>query len=239
MNLDKVVIFDIEIFPNYSLFAFRDTKTGKVVSIEMRGSNTTLGKDKETLKKILKNYTLVGFNSDNYDMPIMLHALQGKTVTDKDTIEDKTVEDLYNMSVDIIENNKIGWQTVQHYAIRTPKNIKHIDIMRPSPAIQISLKQHGARLHTLNLQDLPYDPHLPLTEEEMDKLKAYCVNDLVMTDELYNVLYERLELRKELSAQYNTNLMSKSDAQISEAVMKAELKRLAPSLDLTIKNKRG
>jgi hypothetical protein len=54
----------------------------------------------------------------------------------------------------------------------------------------------------------------------------YNISDLLATEILFNNLTEQLQLRTDLSREYKQDLMSKSDAQIAEAVISSELKRL-------------
>jgi hypothetical protein len=55
--------------------------------------------------------------------------------------------------------------------------MKHFDIQEPAPAVMISLKLYGGRLHSKKLQDLPIDPHATLTKDQTEILRKYCVND--------------------------------------------------------------
>ena len=105
-----------------------------------------------------------------------------------------------------------------------------IDLIEVAPQ-SASLKLYGARLHCKKLQDLPYDPHVDLTREQADEVALYNINDLTTTNDLYNKLKPQLELRHNIGKQYGINVMSKSDAQIAEAIFKEELLKIA---DLSI-----
>jgi hypothetical protein len=60
----------------------------------------------------------------------------------------------------------------------------------------------------------------------MQAVNLYCGNDLHVTKQLYDAIKGRVTLRETMSAEYRTDLRSKSDAQVAEAVIKAELFRL-------------
>jgi hypothetical protein len=90
----------------------------------------------------------------------------------------------------------------------------------------VSLKLYAGRLHAPKMQDLPYDPDSLLTREQMQAVNLYCGNDLHVTKQLYDAIKGRVTLRETMSAEYRTDLRSKSDAQVAEAVIKTELFRL-------------
>ncbi len=213
---DKFVV-DCEVYKNYFLAAFKGLKTGKVYTIEVRGEDKALTiEDNKLLRSIMCLRETFGFNTINYDIPIILQALRGKSCTY-----------IKEMSDFIIENNSRGWQTLMYYGLAIPAQINNFDIAEVAPGVKISLKLYGARLHSRRLQDLPYDPATILTEEQMDAVKLYCINDLDTTLDLYRKIEDRVTLRYDMSTRYEANLMSKSDAQIAEAVIKSELGKKA------------
>ena len=212
MNIKDIVAFDIELFPNYFLLSFKHVETGKVISFESKGSCGTIrGKDRDKIIKLLRKRTLVGFNSNNYDIPILAMYLTGSWI-----------ETLKKVSDYIIESSKPGWMTMKHFAIE-PIDINHIDLMEPSPGVMVGLKLYGARLHSQRLQDLPYPPDKTLTEKEMKAVLAYCENDLDTTINLFHAIQPNLELREKIGAEYRISVMSKSDGQIAEAIFKSKL----------------
>ena len=213
--MKDLVVFDCEVYPNYFLVAFKNIKSGKHVSVEIKGKQSSISdEDKKYLLNILFKRTIIGFNSRNYDIPIILYVLQGSTC-----------QEIHRMSDYIIENDSKGWQTINHFELTEYPQITHWDIQEPSPAVGVSLKLYGARLGSKRLQDLPIEPGTVLTKEQMLEIKEYCINGLDTTIDLYNAIEDRMELRKKLSEEYNLDLMSKSDAQIAETVMITVLER--------------
>jgi hypothetical protein len=100
----------------------------------------------------------------------------------------------------------------------------HIDLIEVCP-IRGSLKTYGARLHSERIQDLPFSPHKPITREQAEIVKHYCINDLDNTALIALNLKDQLTLRYELGMQYNVDLFSKSDPQVAESVISTELQR--------------
>jgi hypothetical protein len=213
VDLNKPVFFDIETYPNYTLFAFKLGWTGKVVTHEIYGKKTCLRPDqREQIRAILTKYTTVGFNSLNFDIPLTTYALAGKSAYE-----------IYQACEYIIKGANIrAWMFYKHFDLRE-LSVKHVDLIEPAPGVMTSLKLYGARLHSKTLWDLPTKPGTTLDKPQCREMRDYCVNDLNTTEDLYHGIREALELRIEMSEQYGVDLMSKSDAQIAEAVLVSEL----------------
>lgn len=203
--------FDIECLKNYTLFAFQD-KHGKVSKVEMKGKGTQLAKkDRKTLLKLLKKGTIVTFNGISYDMIITSGALAGVTCFD-----------LYTLSQRIIKERVPHWRLYKG-AIKELKWVDHIDLIEPAPDVNVGLKQYGSRLFSQKLWEYDVDWDKKLKKKDMKGLNKYCVNDLILTWDLYNKIEPSIKLRERMSKQYDIDLRSKSDAQVAEAVIVSEL----------------
>ncbi len=207
------VVFDIESGPNHWHIGFKSIENGKVVQIETPlGRDESLSKqDIKRLRSIISKYTIIGFNSENYDLPVLRKALTGVTNYE-----------LFKFGSNIIEKGIPGWASSKTLPFL---RCTHIDISLPAPGVMISLKKYGARLHAPKLQDLPFEFDKELTEEEHELNKIYNINDLDTTIILYKYIEKAIDLRYVMSDQYKMDLMSKGDAQIAEAVIVAELQK--------------
>lgn len=217
--MENLVVLDCEVYPNYTLFAFKNIDNQNILTVEIKGPDSFL--DDESYRKlntIMKKRMTFGFNSRNYDIPVILFALKRKTA-----------KEIHKLSNYIIENNSPGWMTLQKFdLVWSPFEIKHFDIQEPSPGVRVSLKLYGARLNSHRLQDLPIEPGMTLSDVDMENVKSYCVNDLNTTIDLFNHIKDRMQLRFDMSKHYTQDLLSKSDAQIAEVVIKSELSKKFP-----------
>lgn len=213
--MNDLITLDCEVYRNYWLTSFKNINNGKMVNIEIKGADNRLSKhDTTKLNTIMHRKTTFGFNSNNFDLPIILYALSGATASE-----------LCDMSNHIIENNSPDWLTMQRYSLTKPSSYKHFDISQPAPSVMASLKLYGGRLNSHTLQDLPIAPNSTLTETEMADILTYCENDLNTNIELYRAIEKQIALRVKMSAMYGQDLLSKSDAQIAETVIKSELQK--------------
>jgi len=182
--MKKLICLDIEVYPNYFLLAIKGLESGKLITFDTQSKLSPV--DKRAIHKVLGSYISFGYNSSKYDMPLIQCMLNGDSC-----------KELYKKSKKLIEDRAPHWRIVE-----MTEKWEHIDIKEPAPAVMISLKNYGTRLGSKKLWDLPFDPHTPLKDSEIETLKAYCENDLDTTIDLYNSIKNRIDLRGELSTQY-------------------------------------
>jgi hypothetical protein len=209
------LVLDIECYSNFFLISFRCPKTRKLVYFELSPA-TGFQMDYGKLEWILHNFTIITFNGRNYDIPLTTLALSGMDVGQ-----------LKWATNEIIQNETPAWQVLRSSKVKQLKEIDHIDLIEVAP-LSGSLKKYGARLHVSRMQDLPFPPDTVLTSDQAAIVRWYCVNsDIPATIALLEALEEQLSLRYTLSGEYGIDLRSKSDAQIAEAVIEAEIKKIA------------
>jgi DNA polymerase elongation subunit (family B) len=86
----------------------------------------------------------------------------------------------------------------------------------------ISLKTYAGRMHQKRMLDMPFHHDQDLTPKQYPLVEEYCFNDLEVTKSLFLQLSESIAIREHMSKEYSLDLRSKSDAQIAEAILKAE-----------------
>lgn len=204
----RKLVFDIEIYKNFFCVIFLDINSGEVFSWEMVPGERL---DRERLRRFVSKHLIIGFNSANFDLPVLFGAIAGLSV-----------ETLKQIADDIIVGGMKPWDVERQYGIKIPRDLNHIDLIEVAPG-KASLKIYNGRLHGKRMQDLPIEPDAALTPREMDVTYDYCLNDLQATKLLYTSLLPQIELRRTMSKEYGIDLRSKSDAQVAEAVIKGEV----------------
>lgn len=203
----KTLFLDVECYTNYFLVSFTDINLSKVANLELYAGKQL---NRQRLQKLMQDYTTVSFNGLSYDLPMISAALKGYNN-----------KQLKGISDALILSKKPSWMVCKEIDLNVIK-CDHIDIINVAPG-QASLKIYGGRLHTRQMQDLPYDPSDTITEPMREQLRTYCRNDLQQTIELYQSLTKQIDLRIAMGQQYGVDLRSKSDAQIAESVLRSEL----------------
>ena len=194
-----MIFFDTEILNNYHLLLFKDgNKFIEATSIDHA-------------KEIIDGRIVITFNGNSFDIPLLRYYFNGATT-----------EEIKIAANDIINGKLTPYRFYDKYSCNSDIQINTIDLIEICPG-QGSLKLYGARFHSQNLQDLPFDPYAVLTEQQKKETKEYCKTDLNVTEMLYNKLKNQIDLRRVMSKQFNIDLRSKSDAQIAETVIKTKI----------------
>lgn len=178
-----MLFFDIELFSDFFVIGFMNQK-GIYRAYTL--------KDLPKIRSLVATRRLVGFNSTNYDLPVLEAALNGANI-----------KQLNQLSLAIINGERV-W----------PKGMyDHIDLMQIAPGLKISLKLYAGRMHFPTMREIKFDKTPPL-----DIVTEYNRNDLLVTKALYDKVKAQIELREQMT--YKTNMVSKSDAQIAEYVFR-------------------
>lgn len=154
-----------------------------------------------------RDYTWVGFNSSNFDLPLVTALMRGAND-----------HQLKEMADNIITQELNSWATYRTYNIE-PLDIDHVDLREVAPGVMTSLKTYAGRMNFPHLKDLPFTPDTDLTPEQRDIVKHYCFNDVLITEALFRQVEGAVKLRVDMSREYGIDLRSKSDAQIAQAIL--------------------
>lgn len=204
-------VLDIECYRNFFLIAVKNISNGKTATFE-RSDWTDF--DADQLKSVLLKFTIVTFNGRRYDELLLKHSLGGANPGQLKALSD-----------DIIVGELRAWDAERKYALPRCPYIDHIDLIEVAPGVA-SLKIYGGRAHSRRMQDLPIEPDATIEAQDRKTLIDYCVNDLDTTIDLFKQLEKQIVLREEMSAEYDTDLRSKSDAQIAEAVIRKQIEAI-------------
>lgn len=205
---------DSECYSDYFLVSFATDETDPVLrqhfEFEMYPPYAL---DVAAIRHLVAMSTLVTFNGNHYDIPMLSAALMGYDNGQLKWLSDQ-----------IITQNLKPWDVEREYKIRPIPNLDHIDLIEILPG-QHGLKMYMSKLHCATIQELPIEPGASISAEERPRLRTYCRNDLDGNIHALRKFAKEIELRGAMSEQYGVDLRSKSDAQIAEAVIKHELKR--------------
>lgn len=209
-KLNGAICVDVECYRNFFVICVRRLVDGKCLAFEISARTDFRVALRELLLYILNNNTIITFNGNSYDLPMIFYALRNADNAALKAMSDK-----------IILGDLKPWDV----GIRVPK-LNHIDLMEPNPSVKQGLKMLNGRLHGRYMVDLPYTPDAILTPDQMNITTLYCFNDIEATALLYRSMREPLELRVALGRTYGMDFRSKSDSQIGEAIVKKRVEAI-------------
>lgn len=199
-------VFDVESYLNYALIGFQHIKTRKVVMFEQ---SPVVFWNLNKLNWMMWRFCVIGFNSNSYDLAIVVAALKNYDARALKLVTRQLIEE--------------GLRP-RDLMLEIP-NYNHYDLIEVAP-LSASLKMYGGRLHCKRMQDLPYGVDVELTEHQALQVKHYNVNDLDNTSLLREELSEQIQLRYNMGEEYKQDLRSRSDAQIAEHVISSEVQKI-------------
>lgn len=100
-------------------------------------------------------------------------------------------------------------------------SIRQIDVFKlnhwDNPAKRSSLKWIQYSMDWHNILDMPIHHTTSVTtQEQLDTVVTYCINDVKSTKQIMNLSKDQINLRKDLTKEYGINLFSASEPRISK-----------------------
>lgn len=200
-DIGRCVVADVESYPGRWLVGFHGPdRSGKPTTHVVDGDRAKLARALATLAE--RGLTLVTFNGDHYDVPVIRAILQGF--------------DPYAIGTAIIKGERLP------IAISSlpPLGVDHIDLaerVRRGRTFD-GLKLVAARLGRPALRELPYPPGTILTDEQWDEVRAYNAFDLSHTMALLERFAPELQALAALSEEQGQDLRSVPTPRVVESV---------------------
>lgn len=219
---------DAEVYLNYALFMFtrRNYETGEPIGVpttyelynELYYVDGAPCSKEETMRlmetrEFNPGDPIATFNGMKYDLLLITAFFNG---ADNSSLK--------RISAEIIDTRMMPWDFEKKYGVRL-LDFNHIDLIEVAFGAG-SLKVYGARLKSRLLQELPIHFDTFIMDHQRGVLTKYCHNDNIVTSDLFKDCKLAIELRESLGAEYGVDFRSKSDAQIGEAIIVSETKRM-------------
>ena len=211
-------IYDCETYPNCFSFAIirEDGKHASTYEISTRKNE--IDRVFACLDYLAKQGDfLVGFNSLNFDYPVLHKVLQLRKNNKIPLRGENLASKVYQFAQEQIESMKGDFASTvpvdEHY-------VKQIDLFKihhfDNKAKSTSLKMLEFNMRASNISDLPFPVGKHLTSDEIDVLLHYNAHDVKMTLEFYKKTIPMIEFREQLTSKYNRNFMNHNDTKIGK-----------------------
>ena len=208
----KALVFDLEIFPNLTMFVGKRKSNGETITY-INHNNSVLQGSLEEVRATVKQSILVGFNSHGYDDRILGALLKGASN-----------EDLYAKSSLAIRERSRPIPLNSGQALGSIDVTHLLKIGQRYP----SLKAIGSILHYPVVGDLPLDPDAPVSTDNVATLLSYCQHDVEITDRILEDLRPRYQMRRVLEGEFDIfDAMNKGDSRLGEEVLLNRYGKLA------------
>ena len=206
-------IYDVETLSNCFTYSAVDRDSDNIVKF-------VIWKGKNDLYDLLVHLTnikgMIGFNNINFDYPVMHYIIKEREkLIQMDG--DKIAKLIYKKAQSVISQE---YSAVKETEILIPQldlfRIWHYD----NKSRMTGLKKLEIAMCFENVQDMPYShEHKITTEEQVQEILDYNINDILATKTFYKLTEDKLELRKGLQTKYGLNCLNFPDSKIGEQLM--------------------
>lgn len=213
MKKERLVVYDIESFPNFFSYTDIDME-GNVTRFYIHNTCNQLWELLEYLKTVTK---MVGFNNIDYDYPLLHYII----------INRGRLKGLSDPS-GLINQESQRIVDAEYSSIR-PKDvlISQLDLFRlwhfNNKARSTSLKWIEIAINYENVEDLPFHYLHYVKTEEIERILEYNENDVRATLKFYLLSKGKLELRRRIYSLYGINATNLSDVDIGERILLKEV----------------
>jgi hypothetical protein len=215
MNHERMV-FDMEIAPNMVILGMQ-FEGGGPEHLVIRESISDSVRE-EIDQRFSRVREAVGYNCAGYDKHILQALMAG---ADPATC--------YEISKEIIEGGRKGWQVAKDRQLPS-LDYRFLDLMNFCPRGR--LKQYESRMG-LEIEDLPFDPHAPISDELLPTVVRYLEHDLLATEVLRKELVADINTRRALGEMFGVpDLELRTAAQASGEVIVAEYLKMNPGIEM-------
>lgn len=225
MNLKDYYVYDIETFKYAFTFSIVRGDGVHAKTFEVSKFQNELEEIYKCLSYLEDNqFQMVGFNSLNFDYPIIhsvvkdrrkLLKLSGAEVA-------KHVWGLAQKQIESFKGGEFG-NTIKQNDILIPQidlyKVMHYD----NRAKSTSLKMLEFNMCMENIEDLPYGIEEELTEEMIQKLKDYNAHDVEATRKFFIINEPQIDFRIATSEKYGKNMMNHNDGKIGNEFFSMKL----------------
>lgn len=213
---DKVIVYDIEIFPNCFHCCCKDTENGSIYKFEISERKNQL---QELVKFFLTSHIMLcGYNNHHYDDVILNYIIYYQNILTGLPYW-RICQSLFNLSSYIVEDEEGSRERLKRW--KYAHYFKSMDLltMQFSQKLRVGLKTMQVTMHYKNVQEYDGDFNQPLPVDKIDEMIAYNVNDVESTTELLNRLKEQIELRLFIEQEHGIDCLSMDSVKMAETFL--------------------
>lgn len=215
--MEKTIIWDIETLINCSTWCFKELSSGKKKEFILFDNDEEWYNLVLFLRQLKRHdYTLVGFNSINFDAQILERVMKYKYTN------------IYN-AIDMIYTEAqriVSLKEEERFTNLVPEwklTHKHIDVFKQKhydgkAKMGTSLKWIQFSMRYNNIEEMPISHDTYITKDQIDQILSYNWNDVDSTEDFFIKIMFETKLRQTLSEKYTLNLMNASEPRLAKEI---------------------
>ena len=221
------LIYDIECYPNIFTVVIYIPRKNRYLTFEISERRNDIERFMKVMKQIRsEKRRMVGFNNMGYDYPVM-HALMNfyRDYPRAEWFElCKAARDKSNQII-----NGEHWDRFKHLIWENNQYCQQLDLFKihhfDNVARATSLKVLQFNMRSESIEDLPFNPNLPVDPANFDDLIAYNNHDVQETYRFYQETLKAIDFREKLTAKHGVNFTNANDTKIGKTIFQMELEQ--------------
>jgi len=223
--MKSVWIYDIECFSNFHSCTFLNRDTQITKQFVIHKSRNDFDEYIHFLEEEVSG--LIGFNNLKFDYPIIHYILEHKDHLKRDS--DNLTEAIYHHTKIVLDTE---FSEIPYWKVKIPQldlyRINHFD----NKSKRTSLKAVEIAINLDNIDDTPFKFNHEVTNDEVQRILDYNLNDVIATYEFYKLNIDEVEMRKQLSKEYGIDLLNANEPKIGSEIF---AKLLSEEMNIPIK----
>lgn len=223
----SVIVYDIEIFPNFFHCTCKNTENNKLYLFELSSRKNNI----EDLVKFFTNDSIYfcGYNNHHYDDVIINYIIDYCNLLNQKLYTEST-KSIYNLSQLLINEDDINkykkWKYANYF------NSFDLLTMMFSSKLRVGLKEMQLTMRYPNILEYDGDFTDYVSEKDFEKIIKYNINDVESTTSLLSHLTKKgeIELRLFIEKQYGFNALSMDSVKFGETLL---AKKVCEQLNIT------
>ena len=226
----RVIVYDVEVFPNVFHCCCKDTEDGTIYKFEIserknqitelvdffRWDSTNYVKDHPV--DLLHTRMFCGYNNHHYDDVIINYIIDYwyKLV---DMPYRRVCQSIFNLSNTIVESEEGSIDKFKKWKYMHCFYSMDLLTMQFSQKLRVGLKTMQVTMHYKNVQEYDGDFNQYLPKDSIDDMIAYNINDVESTTELLNRLKDQVELRLFIEKEHGIDCLSMDSVKMAETFL--------------------
>lgn len=217
----RVIVYDIEVFPNVFSCTCKDTETNEIKTFELSVRRNDIQAMVEYFTQ--KNILIAGYNNHHYDDVVMNYIIEYCNQLQRvPTL--RATDSIFVLSNTIITADEGDTSRFKKWKYANYFDSMDILTMMFSSKLRVGLKEMQLTMHYPNVLEYHGDFSKPLETENIDDMIYYNINDVESTSKLLDTLAKKgeVDLRLFLEEEYGFNALSMDSVKFGETLLLKE-----------------
>ncbi len=217
---NRVVVYDIEVFPNCFHCCCKDTENGELYKFEISERKNQLTELVDYFMDRNDNKIICGYNNHHYDDVIINYAIEYYPRLIRLPYW-RICQSLFNLSNTVVTAPDGNIEKFKRWKYAHYFYSMDLLTMQFSSKLRVGLKETQVTMHYTNVQEYDGDFSKPIPKDKIDEMIAYNINDVESTTELLNRLKEKgeIDLRLFIQEEYGIDALSMDSVKFGETIL--------------------